>query len=109
MAPRWPKMAPRWFKMGPDGPDMPPSWPQMAPGRPKVAPRWAQDGTKIGLKIVKNLRKINVLALGVQSGPKQAQDDPKMVPRWPQEPKSSVFLGFLMVFGDARGCGHIPT
>ena len=45
-----------------------------------------------------------------------APSRPKMTSSWPrdglkspQEPKSSVFLKFLMVFVDARSCEPTPT
>ena len=74
-------------KIGQDDPKLAPSWPKIAPSLP-------QDGPKSAFKTIKNLRKINVFALGLHSGHKLSEDDHKMAPRWPQEPKSSVILRF---------------
>ena len=85
LAPSSPKVWQDLTKMAQDGPKLPPSWPKMPPSCPqdgtKMAPRWHQDGPKIALKIIKNLRKINVSALGLHSGPKQARDGSSGAPR----------------------------
>ena len=60
-------------KMAQDGRKMTQDGRKMAQDGSKLAPRWPQDGPKMGSKTIKNLRKINVLALGVQSGPKQGK------------------------------------
>ena len=87
MVPSWPQDeqdGPSWCQ---DGPKLTQDGSKVAPSCHKLAPKWSQDGPKMAAEIIKNLRKINVFALGLHSGPKQGQDVPRCPqdgPRWPK-------------------------